>query len=271
MSDLRSEIAYELWFQKQLNTIGAWQWNDTGVDVILTDTTGNSDVTIKQMVDFFASIGAPHLKDGTVTKLVNCGVDSIAGVINCSEWQLSQLLGANGAKAHAGLHAILSDIPVYKLLGAHASQRGLGVRKIKKLQMAFGADKLLSAHTYPISHIAAVDGFDTKTAAKVIEATTDFIPFFESIKQHVTINTDDLVNNDGMFADQSICITGFRDKELSALIEQLGGKVQTTVSSKTSIVVAADPNSSSGKAKKARELGVRVIGVQEFQQMIADQ
>ena len=40
--------------------------------------------------------------------------------------------------------------------------------------------------------------------------------------------------------------------------------VTTTVSNKTALVVAADPNSQSGKANTARQLGIRLVTEQVF-------
>ncbi len=65
-----------------------------------------------------------------------------------------------------------------------------------------------------------------------------------------------------------VCFTGIRDKELAAKIESLGGKVTSSVSKKTTIVVAKDPNSTTGKPKKAREMGITIMGITEFKEMV---
>lgn len=67
---------------------------------------------------------------------------------------------------------------------------------------------------------------------------------------------------------QKVCITGFRDKHLQSLVEAEGGTIQSSVSGNTTLVVAANPNSNSGKLKRARELGIHVISREEFEQML---
>jgi DNA ligase (NAD+) len=58
---------------------------------------------------------------------------------------------------------------------------------------------------------------------------------------------------------------GFTREEASAIIEQLGGHVSSSVSKKTDYVLAgADPGS---KLQKAQELGVEVIDEQEFKSL----
>lgn len=57
--------------------------------------------------------------------------------------------------------------------------------------------------------------------------------------------------------------------ELVNIIEQLGGKVSGSVSSKTSYLINNDVTSTSGKNKKARDLGIPIISEEEFIQMIS--
>jgi DNA ligase (NAD+) len=58
-------------------------------------------------------------------------------------------------------------------------------------------------------------------------------------------------------------------KELQMNIEQLGGKVSASVSTKTSYLINNDNMSASTKNKKATELGIPIITEQEFLNMIA--
>ena len=58
-----------------------------------------------------------------------------------------------------------------------------------------------------------------------------------------------------------------RDK-LKDLIMQKGGKVAGSVSAKTSYLVNNDINSTSGKNKKAKELGVKIIDEETLIEMM---
>jgi NAD-dependent DNA ligase len=61
----------------------------------------------------------------------------------------------------------------------------------------------------------------------------------------------------------SICFTGVRSKELEANLEAAGWKIVDSVSSKTSVLVVPDgPLDSTGKVKKAQDLGtVRILEI----------
>ncbi len=56
--------------------------------------------------------------------------------------------------------------------------------------------------------------------------------------------------------------------EIEALAADAGLRVTGSVSSKTALVVAADPYSQSGKARQARDLGVRMVTEQVFLHML---
>ena len=68
---------------------------------------------------------------------------------------------------------------------------------------------------------------------------------------------------------RTYCVTGdvtrFKNRnELIEYIEGLGGKVSGSVSKKTYALINNDVTSSSGKNKKAKELGIPVLSEEDF-------
>ena len=62
-----------------------------------------------------------------------------------------------------------------------------------------------------------------------------------------------------------IVLSGFRDKKLEEDIVARGGKVTTTVSKQTSMLVVASMDTEpSGKAAKAKEFGIQIVQVKDF-------
>ena len=82
--------------------------------------------------------------------------------------------------------------------------------------------------------------------------------------QEMPVNTQEQ-----SLAGKSFCITGSlnhyvnRD-EMKAVIEEKGGKVTGSVTSKTECLINNDITSTSGKNKKAKELGVPIIDEEAF-------
>ena len=64
-------------------------------------------------------------------------------------------------------------------------------------------------------------------------------------------------------------LTHYKNRdELVSVIEQLGGKVSGSVSAKTSYLINNDVASTSGKNKKAKDLGIPIISEEDFLKMI---
>ena len=75
------------------------------------------------------------------------------------------------------------------------------------------------------------------------------------------------------FDGLTICITGklntYKNREeLKQFIENRGGKVTESVTSKTNYLICNDLNSTSSKMKKAKELGISIITEDQFNTLI---
>lgn len=77
-------------------------------------------------------------------------------------------------------------------------------------------------------------------------------------------------NNQGIFAGQLVVLTGtlqnFKRSEAQKLIEERGGECQSSVTSKTTLVIAGEAAGS--KLEKAQKLGVEIIDEAKFAEMI---
>ena len=250
-----------------------WEWNETCVDAVLTEI--NPEVIIQQVIDFFTTLEVPHLKEGNIRQMFDLAVvtyDSISSVlitlITLDESTWIDCLGVNGGKIYKGIREKLTNVPLYKLLGASPFfGRGLGVRKFKKLVQGLGGPGTLTAM---VGQIVTVEGFETKTALKITNGMGEFVEFVKHLEQIGAISVDynDTGSVDGGFKDQKICFTGFRDKQLQALVESQGGTIQSAVSGKTTLVVAANPQKKTGKVKKALDLGIPILSLEEFKEEI---
>ena len=96
---------------------------------------------------------------------------------------------------------------------------------------------------------------------------------------HIEKNGENNKNTDGddegnnAIAGVTFVITGDVEKfknrrELSEFIESKGGKVTGSVTGKTNYLINNDVTSNSGKNKKAKELGVKIISEIEFLELV---
>lgn len=93
---------------------------------------------------------------------------------------------------------------------------------------------------------------------------------FTNLNQYENKNDDKIV--DQKLANENIVITGavpgYTRDEVKELIFNLGGKPGSSVSSKTTLVVAPADERETSKAKKAQQLGITIITPEEFLQRI---
>ncbi len=91
----------------------------------------------------------------------------------------------------------------------------------------------------------------------------------------LSIDGEDIEVRTGLFSGMTFVITGdvthFQNRrELQDVIERLGGKASGSVSKKTSYLINNDPESSSSKNQKAKELSIPIINEEELLRLIRD-
>ena len=75
---------------------------------------------------------------------------------------------------------------------------------------------------------------------------------------------------DGVLAGEKVVLTGslaeFKRGDATKIIESLGGEVLSSVTKNTTLVIAGEDAGS--KLEKAKKLGIKIIGEQEFKSII---
>jgi DNA ligase (NAD+) len=253
------------WFNEKLDGIGVWKWTDTMVDVYLTND--HPDIALEKTKDFFVTIDAPILREGNIIKLFEAGFDTPSDIIKMSKVQMISVLGENGKKAYEGLRLKLTNIPIYLLMSASGMfGRGIGTRKLKKLYEAAGGD---ISKFNDREFICRVEGFEDKTAVRIMSGKDQWNTFFTDIMEYVTLKPYDVAKVvEGKLTGQVYVFTGIRDKVLEQKVIDAGGVISSTYSKQVTCVVAKDPSDSSSKLQKARKDGINVIGISEMYGMV---
>lgn len=123
--------------------------------------------------------------------------------------------------------------------------------------------------------LIAVDEIGSKIAESVVAffakvENVTLIGRLQSYGVSLEISADKLANQSDVLAGNSFVVSGVFEmprNDLKKLIEDSGGKVSSSISAKTSYVVAGDKMGPS-KLEKATNLGVTIISEQEFLAML---
>lgn len=251
--------------------IDDYVWSDNYVDLILKDFSENTSVKLKQLVSWATSLDIPMLKEGNIKDLFDKGYDTPAKIVNITQPTMIAIVGKNGNKIIKGLHEKLNNCEIHKLVGSWPLfGSGLGVRKFKKLQQhleSIDKPNALIDGSITYADIEGCEGFETKMINKVLDGIPGFLLFLKDIQGKYSVCSNNKTAS-GKFNGQRIIFTGFRDSDLQAIVENEGGEIASSVSNKTTLVVALDPDALSGKTNKARDLGIKIISKQDFEEMI---
>lgn len=126
-----------------------------------------------------------------------------------------------------------------------------------------------------LEQIIAIDGFGEIMAKSLVDYFNNENNLNLINKVLPLLKLNDNINNteNTSLKDKVFVITGdlqtFKNrKELQQKIEDLGGKVTNSVSSKTDYLINNDKNSTSSKNKKAKELNINIISEEDFLDLI---
>jgi NAD-dependent DNA ligase len=244
---------------KALMPSEVWEWNESKIECVVS--LDNEVVIFKQCLDFFVSLDVELLKEASLTKMFDSyklwgktfnEVCTCLFDLTSLEW--IQVLGVNGGKSFESLHRRLSNMTYEKIMGSLPFIGfGFGIRKAKQLlqQVPF-----TTLSTLKEEDIENLEGFDTITASKIVQNLPLVLEFIDCFNENITFIQND---NSSEMKNVVIVMSGFRDKALQEQIESMGGRVSTSVSSKTTHLLTPDINGTSSKIKKAKSLNIEVI------------
>jgi DNA ligase (NAD+) len=161
------------------------------------------------------------------------------------------------------------EIPFEKVLFA-LGIRFVGETVAKKLAKHFKSiDNLMAAD---LETLISVDEIGDRIAQSIIEFSSDLgniqlINRLRSVGVQLEVSAESLVNQTNKLEGQIFVVSGvfhqMSRNELKKAIEDNGGKVSSSISKKTTFIVAGD-NMGPSKLTKAENLGITIISEQDF-------
>ena len=235
-------------------------WNDNGIELItLTET---DEQRFKQVVSFFEILETDSFGEGVIKQLWDNGHRSVKDILNLSQSDLEKIDRFGKRKSQIVWNAIrkaTNDVSLSKLQHATGIFKGLGSKKLILLEQFT---------TKPtINQVLEIEGFAEISAQSYIDGYDKFFEFIEELPITIQEKVEAVkVSNDldGMV----FVFTGVRRADLEEVIESRGGKIGGSVSKNTTHLVMKAVGSGSSKEKKAIELGVEVITVEQLEKLL---
>jgi len=253
--------------------------NEKGEIVHLTCSNPECDgKKYKKLLSFFRTLGVDYVGPGIIDTIYNAGYTTVKDVINMTLEDFKHLdrFGENKArKIYDAIAAKMVSIPLSKLQHASGYFAGLGSKMLLPINQEINRNTPKEFITNPehrtISkkQITSMDGFADKNANIYLNNIELFwewvdntgllmqIDFFDD----KPIKIDDMKNTlNGM----GVVFTGFRNEEMSDDVIAHGGVMKSGVSKNADILVMKEKGSGTSKEKKAQDLELEILTIEEF-------
>ena len=250
-----------------------WKWNATRVDAVLENAEDSAEVREKNIEFFFKKIKTESLGPGNVRKIIAAGFDSVPKILKASKADLLTVKGFKDAtvnKVYGSIHERVKKVSLPRLMAAtNVFGRGLGRQRadaILKVYPSILTDDLTRAQR--IELVRGIRGFEVKTAQIFADGVAPFLEFAAEtgLEWKLKQEPKEMVDKSHPLYGKKIGITGFSDQALQEKLEALGADVSRTVTRSTFLVLVEDEDEDTGKAEKARGLGIPLVTPKDLTQ-----
>lgn len=262
------------WQAPSKKDFGDFEWNSSGLQLVLKNKDDNLGVRLKRLTHFFTTLEIEGMGPGNIERLYKAGYDTVNKIIKVTPDLIAQIDGyqiKSALKIYKSIHSI-TDKPIELSLLMTASNtfgQGFGVRKIKPVIMKY-PNLMEKSNIINKNNLLNVNGYSEKSAISFIDG---FRLFKEWLNDHPNLKFEikkatTKVKKNGKMNNQVVVFTGVRDNELEDKIMKEGGTIGSDVNSKTTLLIAKDPNNASGKVNKARKLEIKIISLEDAKKQI---
>ena len=233
-------------------------WNDSKVDL----TCVNPDCPEQQserVIAFFDVMAVDNMGEGNVKAFFNEGYDTVEKILKMTQDEMVAIDRFGKRKATSvfrSIHDKMQNAQLSKVQHASGYFQGLGS---KKLLLVEGMEN------NTVDQIVKIGGFAKKSAQAYLDGYPKFEEFFKELPIVLAVKK---VPTSDKFKDQVIVFTGFDNKEWKDIVEDGNGKIGSSVSKKTTLLVMKQKGSGSGKEVKAESLGIKIIEASEFESTV---
>jgi len=247
-----------------------YEWNETGVDIVLKNAGQDEGVVEKNVALFFAGMGVDGIGAGVVKKLCKAGFNSVPKIIHMTNEEMAEIDGLGEKSALKIKESISAAIKKAEMVTWAASSnifgRGFGERKMAPILEMY-PNILLSndSKEEKIKQVLQVKGIAEKSATAFVENIARFNAFFVACNGPITAEAPPSIKDEShALFNKTVVLTGFRDKDFMQKLKEVGAIQGATVSKNTFAVVVKNQGESSSKISNAKSLGVPIFFLQDF-------
>ena len=256
-------------------------WNSTHVDIKINQENIDQEILeeleVKRLTHFFVKFDTEGVAEGIVKKLYQAGFKTVKSILNITIDQLLTVEGIqqrSAEKTRMNLDlALAKATPLKVMVASNMFENGFGERKIKPIITAYpGVANNEKRYIPSMDEMLSLEGFAEISATNFITHLPKFWKFIDENELGFLMKYEEKIKNQkestvqkesNGFLQQTFVFSGFRNKSWETLIEAAGGKVSSSVSKNTNLVIVKDIHENSTKIIKAKDLGIPIYSIDE--------
>lgn len=246
------------------------KWDENMVDLICTNFHCYQK-RISSLVYFFETVGVEEFGEPSIIKMYNAGYKEPMDILSVTKSDIVKIDGFGNGTADILLpqfKKILEEgLPLSTQMTAYNVFKGvLGeptcqfiLNNLPDENLEHIKDNMF--YSIPVEILTSIKGVGEITA----NAFNKGMKAFGITRAGIPISKIAIKMAESAL---SVCFSGFRNAIWEKELTDKGHKVVSGVSKDTNYLVLKDPNSTSGKAQKARSYGTKVVGLVEFENIL---
>ena len=213
---------------------------------------------IGKIYNYCEKMGIVDIGEATIETLYHASiVRSIEDLYSLKDKKdLILTLDGFGEKSYQNLINSISKVQKVQpatLLGSIGIPN-IGRKIFSKILDIYNISELLKLDDSTYLKLCEIVGISNKTAKKIYEGVKVAGPLIKFLLHEL-----DLVEESNSKSDLVVVFTGFRNAKFKEYLESIGVEVADSITGKTQLIIAENPNSGSSKLQKAIEKGIPVI------------
>ena len=242
--------------------------DENGVELICNNNDCQ-DKLISKLEHFTLTLGVEEVGRPTIEAMYNAGISTCSMLYTIEEKMLKGIEGFGDST----IDTIVSQFKKVR-------ENGISLAKLmyaldlfegkigeKTAQLIFDSIDIFDEDNRDVAKLCKIKGISNKTAECFLEALNLIDERTLSLYNVNMVETKQIVPSGTKFVGFSVCFSGLRDKELEKVIIDNGGIIVDGISKKTTHLIVADPNQNTSKTVKARELGIKIMTLEQFKQL----
>lgn len=241
-------------------------WDKTFINQVCI----NSDCKEKKLqkvVDFFKILEVEEIAEATFRTLFSYGYETVNDILSITKTHLIGIEGFGDISSDKFLKEIervkFVGFPAARLMHASSLFPNLGEKTLQLiLNSIFGSKPL----PITVEHLTTINGIGQITAEVFVQGINKWQMSPELGNFAISYYSEpEKKAPSGPLFGEKYCFTGCRpSEEQKALIEELGGEIIDSVSSKTTHLIVKTLDSVSSKTTKAKSLGIPISSLNDF-------